>query len=72
MKWYQPFIMDKEEIHKEIDRINDSIGLYDHVMGDDLFFIPGTDEGIDIQQISIDQRSFMFYLLSLLEENKNV
>jgi len=37
-------------------------------MGDDLFFIPGTDEGIDMQQISIDQRSFMFYLLSLLEE----
>ena len=72
MKWYQPFIMCREEILKEIDRINDSIGLYDHVMGDDLFFIPGTDEGIDIQQISKDQRSFMFYLLSLLEENENV
>ena len=68
MNWYQPFIKNREEILKEIDSINDSIGLYDHVMGDDLFYIPGTDEGIDIQQISKDQRSFMFYLLSLLEE----
>jgi len=67
MNWYQPFIKNREEILKEIDSINDSIGLYDHVMGDDLFYIPGTDEGIDIQQISKDQRSFMFYLLSLLE-----
>ena len=45
MNWYQPFIKNREEILKEIDSINDSIGLYDHVMGDDLFYIPGTDEG---------------------------